>query len=96
MRGADRQTAAMFSDLGPEAFVPPNHPPRAISPLVNAPLDRLSPDFANIYSAFGRESIAPEKLPRALLPQAFFPVRSERRLLEQLTLQEGGRQAAKL
>jgi transposase len=85
MRGADRQTAAMFSYLSPEAFVPPNHPLRAIRPLVNAALDRLSPDFAKIYSAFGRESIAPEKLLRALLLQAFFSVRSERQLMEQLT-----------
>src|SRR3978361_300316 len=85
MRGADRQTAAMFSYLSPEAFVPPNHPLRAIRPLVNAALDRLSPDFAKIYSAFGRELIAPEKLLRALLLQAFFSVRSERQLMEQLT-----------
>jgi len=85
MRGADRQTAAMFSDLSPEAFVPPNHPLRAIRPLVNAALDRLSPDFAKIYSPFGRKSIAPEKLLRALLLQAFFAVRSERQLMEQLT-----------
>jgi transposase len=85
MRGADRQTAAMFSYLSPEDFVPPNHPLRAIRPLVNAALDRLSPDFAKIYSAFGRESIAPEKLLRALLLQAFFSVRSERQLMEQLT-----------
>jgi transposase len=85
MRGADRQTAAMFSYLSPEAFVPANHPLRAIRPLVNAALDRLSPDFAKIYSPFGRESIAPEKLLRALLLQAFFSVRSERQLMEQLT-----------
>jgi transposase len=37
-----------------------------------------------IYSAFGRESIAPEKLLRALLLQAFFSIRSERQLMEQL------------
>ena len=85
MRGADRQTAAMFSYLSPEAFVPSTHPLRAIRPLVNAALERLSSDFAKIYSAFGRESIAPEKLLRALLLQAFFSVRSERQLMEQLT-----------
>ncbi len=85
MRGADRQTAAMFSYLSPEAFVPPNHPLRAIRPLVNAALDRLSPDFAKMYAPFGRQSIAPEKLLRALLLQAFFSVRSERQLMEQIT-----------
>jgi transposase len=52
---------------------------------VNAALERLSGDFDTIYSAFGRDSIAPEKLLRALLLQAFFSVRSERQLMEQLT-----------
>jgi transposase len=78
MRGTDGETSAMFSYLSPEAFVPPNHPLRAIRPLVNAALDRLSGDFARMYSEFGRESIAPEKLLRTLLLQAFFSVRSER------------------
>jgi len=41
-------------------FVPPNHPLRAIRPLVDAALDRLSGDFTRMCSAFGRESIAPE------------------------------------
>jgi hypothetical protein len=39
MRGADRQTAAMFSYLSPETLVPENHPLRAIRPLVNAAFD---------------------------------------------------------
>ena len=85
MRGADHQTGAMFSYLSPEDFVPANHPLRAIRPLVNAALDRLSADFAKIYSPFGRASIAPEKLLRALLLQAFFSLRSERQLMEQIT-----------
>jgi transposase len=75
----------MFSYLSPEGFVPANHPLRAIRPLVNAALDRLSPDFAKMYAPFGRQSIAPEKLLRALLLQAFFSVRSERQLMEQIT-----------
>jgi transposase len=85
MRGADRQTAAMFSYVSPETLVPTNHPLRAIRPLVNAALERLSDDFDKLYSPFGRDSIAPEKLLRALLLQAFFSVRSERQLMEQIT-----------
>jgi transposase len=54
-------------------------------PLVNAALDRLSPDFDQIYSPIGRPSIPPEQLLRALLLQAFFTIRSERQLIEQLT-----------
>jgi len=85
MRGADRQTGHMFSYLSPEALVPRDHPLRLIRPLANAALDRLSADFERMYSAVGRPSIPPEQLLRALLLQAFFTVRSERQLMEQLT-----------
>ena len=84
MRGADRQTGKMFSYASPESLVPKDHPLRVIRPLVNAALDRLCGKFEAMYSPFGRESIAPEKLLRALLVQAFFGVRSERQLMEQL------------
>lgn len=67
MRGADRQTATMFSYASPELLVPKGHPLRAIQPLVNMALEQLSGDFDKLYSAFGRDSIAPEKLLRALL-----------------------------
>ena len=85
MRGADRQTAAMFTYASPESLVPKDHPLRAIRPLVNAALERLSGAFDKLYSPFGRDSIAPEKLMRALLLQAFFSIRSERQLMEQIT-----------
>ena len=85
MRGADRQTGRLFSYASPESLVPMDHPLRLIRPLVNAALDRLSGRFERMYAATGRASIAPEKLLRALLLQAFFTVRSERQLMEQLT-----------
>ena len=85
MRGTDEQTGALFSYLSPEALVPPDHPLRAIRPLVNAALERLSLRFLQLYSPGGRASIAPEKLLRALLLQAFYGVRSERQLMEQVT-----------
>jgi transposase len=75
----------MFSYLSPEALVPQNHPLRAIRPLVNAALERLSGRFDGMYAPRGRDSIAPEKLLRALLLQALFSVRSERQLMEQIT-----------
>ena len=86
MRGADLQTGSLFSYLSPDALVPRDHPPRAIRPVVNAALERLSPDFARLCAPTGRESIAPERLLRALLLQAFYSVRSERQLMEQLTV----------
>src|SRR3712207_6550823 len=85
MRGADEQTGALFSYLSPDAMVPKDHPLRVIRPLVNAALGRLSPDFERLYAPTGQESIAPEKLLRVLLLQAFYSVRSERQLMEQLT-----------
>ena len=85
MRGSDRQTGSMFGYVSPEALVPPDHPLRAIRLLVNAALERLSGDFDALYAAGRRGSIAPEKLLRALLLQAFYSVRSERRLMEQVT-----------
>jgi transposase len=84
MRGADRQTGKLFSYASPESLVPQDHPLRAIRLLANAALDRLSAAFAAIYADTGRPSIAPEKLLRALLLQAFYSIRSERQLMEQL------------
>jgi transposase len=84
MRGEDEQTEALFSYLSPDALVPPERPLRTIRSVVNAALERLSPEFAKLYSPFGRASIPPEKLLRALLLQAFHGVRSERQLMEQV------------
>ena len=85
MRGADEQTGALFSYLSPDALVPPDHPLRSIRSLVNTALEKLSPRFDTLCSPTGRTSIAPEKLLRALLLQAFYGVRSERQLMEQVT-----------
>jgi len=85
MRGPDYQTGHLGGYVEPEAMVPQDHPLRAIRPLVNAALQRLSADFDQIYSPIGRPSIPPEQLLRALLLQAFFTIRSERQLMQQLT-----------
>jgi transposase len=85
MRGTDEQTGTLFSYVSPDALVPHDHPLRAIRSLVNAALAELSPRFAGLYAGGGRTSIAPEKLLRALLLQAFYGVRSERQLMEQVT-----------
>lgn len=84
MRGEDEQSGALFSYLSAAALVPAGHPLRMIRPVVNAALERLSPEFSKRYSPYGRASIAPEKLLRALLLQAFYGVRSERQLMEQV------------
>ena len=74
----------MFSYLSPEERVPANHPLRPIRLMVGMALKELSPVFDEMYAAFGRPSIAPEKLLRALLLQILYTIRSERMLMEQL------------
>jgi transposase len=52
--------------------------------LVDKALGSLSPAFSKPYARDGRPSIPPERLLRALLLQAFYTVRSERLLMQQL------------
>jgi transposase len=84
MRGKDIQQSAMFSYLSPEERVPAKHPLRPIRLMADIALEALSGAFDEIYVAFGRPSIAPEKLLRALLLQVLYTIRSERMLMEQL------------
>jgi len=84
MRGADEQSGSMFSYVSLEERVPADHPLRAIRRITDRALERLSPKFGTLYINFGRPSIAPEKLLRALLLQAIYTIRSERQLMEQL------------
>ena len=84
MRGADEQPGSMFSYISPEERVPKDHPLRAVRRMTDRALERLSPRFDTLYVKFGRPSIAPEKLLRALLLQALYSIRSERQLMEQL------------
>jgi transposase len=84
MRGSDATTGALFSYVDIEARVPAKHPIRVIRRVVNEVLERLDADFAGMYAAIGRPSIAPERLLRASLLQAFFTIRSERLLMERL------------
>lgn len=84
MRGRNIETGSLFSYVDLEARVPKDHPLRHIAEIVNDVLRDLSPEFSAMYSSTGRPSIAPEKLLRSLLLQAFYSVRSERQLMEQL------------
>ena len=84
MRGEDRASGNLFSYVDLERRVPADHPLRAIRAIVDEALASLSAEFAGLYSTLGRPSIAPEKLLRALLLQAFYSIRSERQLMEQL------------
>jgi transposase len=74
----------LFLAGGLDQFVPPEHPLRRIREVFNGCLARMDTHFEHLYSPFGRESIAPENLLRALMLQVLFGIRSERQLVEQL------------
>ena len=84
MRGEDRQSGSLFSYVDLEARVAADHPLRTIRTVVDDALGELSGAFEALYSHRGRPSIPPERLLRALLLQAFYSIRSERLLMEQL------------
>jgi transposase len=84
MRGSDARSGSLFSYVDLEARVRGDHPLRVIREIANAALSDLSKAFTTLYPDFGRPSIAPEKLLRAMLLQAFYGIRSERQLMERL------------
>src|SRR5690242_1487155 len=84
MRGSDGNSGSLFSYVNLEGRVRGDHPLRLIREVSDAALSDLSKAFAALYTDFGRPSIAPEKLLRAMLLQAFYGIRSERQLMERL------------
>ena len=84
MRGRDDRDEGLFSYIRLEERVPSDHPLRAIRALTDEVLAALNARFEALYSRTGRPSTPPEHLLRATLLQAFFSVRSERLLMEQI------------
>ena len=84
MRGSDQRSGELFSYVDIEARVPSRHPLRVIRRIVNDVLASLDGEFDTLYADTGRGSIPPERLLRSSLLQAFFSIRSERLLMEQL------------
>src|ERR1700742_4372814 len=84
MRGRDDQKEHMFSYVSAEERIPADHPLRAVRRSVDEVLRAMSKDFDALYASSGRNSIAPERLLRALLLQCFYSIRSERMLVEQI------------
>jgi transposase len=67
-----------------EEWIPDSHRLRRIRKLADQALDRLNPTFCDLYAAEGRPSVPPEQLLLASLLLAFYGIRLERLLLEQL------------
>jgi transposase len=84
MRGRDDRSEGFFSYVRLEERIPKDHPLRPIRAFADEALAALNKRFEGLYSTMGRPSIAPEMLLRATLLQAFFSVRSERMLMEQI------------
>lgn len=84
MRGRDDRSEGFFSYVRLDERIPVDHPLRPIRALADEALASLSKRFEGLYSTMGRPSIPPEMLLRATLLQAFFSVRSERMLMEQI------------
>src|SRR5690242_3151591 len=84
MRAADSEQSGMFSYISVKRRVPKDHPLRAIRTMVDSALKELRPRLDGLYVRSFRPSIAAERLPRALLLQVLYSVRSERMLMEQL------------
>jgi transposase len=84
MRGRDDRSEGFFSYIRLEDRIPSDHPLRPIRALADEALESLNQRFEGLYSTMGRPSIPPEILLRATLLQAFFSVRSERLLMEQI------------
>jgi transposase len=75
----------LFSYVDLEARVRADHPLRTIREIANGALADLTGEFALLYPPrLGRPSIAPERLLRAMLLQAFYGIRSERQLMERM------------
>ena len=85
MRGSDERSGSLFSYVDLEARVRADHPLRTIREIANGALADLTGEFALLYPPrLGRPSIAPERLLRAMLLQAFYGIRSERQLMERM------------
>src|SRR6476619_3000172 len=84
MRGSDAGSGSLFSYVDLASRVPTKHPLRVIKGIVDEGLASLDAAFERLYEGTGRQSIAPERLLRASLLQAFYSVRSERQLMEQI------------
>jgi transposase len=84
VRGQQERSGSQFSYLSIEERIPASHPLRRIRRLADQALDRLNPTFCELYSAESRPPVPPDQQLLASLLQAFYGIRSERLLLEQL------------
>lgn len=71
LRRTDERPSALFSYVDLDARVRKDHPLRLIRAVVTEALGTMEREVASLYSETGRPSIAPKRLLRAMLLQAF-------------------------
>jgi hypothetical protein len=59
MRGQQERSGCLFSYMSIEERIPASHPLRRIRKLANQALDRLNPNFCQLYASEGRPSMSP-------------------------------------
>lgn len=84
MRGTENKQDKLFSYVSQEKRIAQNHPMRKLRELIDPILQKMSPQFDQMYADEGRPSIPPEYLLRASLVQVLYSIRSERLLMEEL------------
>src|SRR6202140_1389020 len=84
MRGTDMDQGGLFSYVSMGQRIPATQRARRVRVLLDGALSSISRDFDRVYAAGGRESVAPERLVRALVLQVLYSIRSEGLLWEQL------------
>ena len=77
MRGRRDPRATMLAFVDMEERVPTDHPIRTVKIIADEALERLSPEFDQMYSKVGRASVPPERLLKASLLISLYSVRSE-------------------
>ncbi len=82
MMGHGDPQRTLFYRLSLESFVPPEHPLRAIRPLIDDQVIRRT--CRDLYAPIGRPSIPPEQLFLALVGGYLLGITSERKLVMEL------------
>lgn len=84
MRGSQPRQSSLLCLVDLEKLIPPEHPLRAIKPLADDVLKKLSRSLDRMYSRTGRPSVPPERLLKGMLLLALYSIRSEVQFCEQL------------
>ena len=84
MRGQVSPQQPLWYAIDIESLIEADHPLRAVKRRADQVLSAMDGEFRRAYSKLGRPSIPPEMLLKALLMQALYSIRSERRLVEEI------------